>query len=134
MIGTYHSVTQACRKLNLKPHVLRYWEKEFKIGVKRNSAGRRIYSDEQVEKLRLIKHLLHREKMTVKGARRQLARMRSQPATLFASEDHRQSLLWLKKELIALRGLLETGDPPGPGTRHEGQEGTGKTPKANRRR
>ena len=107
MATRFRTVTQVCRALNIKPHVLRYWEKEFEISVTRNSAGRRIYSTEQVERLRLIKQLIRHEKLTVKGARRQLGRLRSsqQPPV---TKDTRQALLWLKKELVALRGLLET--------------------------
>ncbi|UCG42275.1 MAG: MerR family transcriptional regulator [candidate division WOR-3 bacterium] len=104
----YFSVTQTCRRLNVRAHVLRYWEKEFEIRVKRNSAGRRIYSEQQVEKLRLIKHLIHREKLTVKGARRQMAKMgsgREQPA---AQMNRKQLLLWLKRELLQVRGMFTT--------------------------
>ena len=104
----FFSVTQTCRRLNVQPHVLRYWEREFEIRVKRNSAGRRIYTERQVEKLRLIKHLIHREKLTVKGARRQISKMglgHGKPATQM---DRRQLLLWLKKELLQIRGTLSS--------------------------
>ena len=106
---TYHTVTTVCREIGVKPHVLRYWEKQFDIKVKRNSAGRRIYSDGQVEKLRLIKHLVRVEKMTVKGALRKLTRMRREPQQKIDFQDYRQPLLWVKKELIAIRGKL--GEP-----------------------
>jgi DNA-binding transcriptional MerR regulator len=103
----YYSVTETCRRLNIKPHILRYWEKEFEFNPKRNSAGRRIYSGQQLEKLQLIRHLLHEEKLTVKGARRQLAKMAAQPGQPAASKGQRETLLWLKKELISIRALLE---------------------------
>ncbi len=106
---TYHTVTTVCREIGVKPHVLRYWEKEFDIKVKRNSAGRRIYSDGQVEKLRLIKHLVRVEKMTVKGALRKLTHMRREPQQKIDFQDYRQPLFWIKKELIAIRGKL--GEP-----------------------
>ncbi len=103
----YYTVTEVCKKLNVKPHVLRYWEQEFEIKIKRNSAGRRIYSDAQIDKLQLVKHLLRREKLTVKGARRQLAGMKPEPGQVPDSKSRSQALLWLKKELITIRGLLE---------------------------
>jgi DNA-binding transcriptional MerR regulator len=103
---TYCTVTQACRKLGVPPHVLRYWEQEFELKLKRNSAGRRILSSAQMERLRLIKHLLRDEKLTVKGAKRQLTKMNSQPTQPAASKDARQTLLWLKKELISVREML----------------------------
>jgi DNA-binding transcriptional MerR regulator len=106
----HFSVTEVCRKLGIKPHMLRYWEQQFELKPKRNSARRRIYSETQLERLQLIKHLVRTEKLTVPGARRQLARMSDQPAQPAASKDHRQTLLWLKKELLSIRALIEDTD------------------------
>ena len=105
MTRKYYTVTQVCRALDVPPHVLRYWEKEFDISVKRNSAGRRIYSEDQLERLRLIRHLVRTEKMTIKGAKRQLGRMRPGQSSRPARKD--KLLPWVKKELIAIGGLLE---------------------------
>ena len=104
----FHSVSYVCKHLHIKPHTLRYWENEFDIKLKRNSAGRRIVSAEQLKKLELIQHLLYREKMTIKGARRRLAEMNIPQDELPNPKDQRQLILWLKKELIQLRGLLAT--------------------------
>jgi len=101
-------VTEVCRKLGLKPHILRYWEREFDIKPGRNSAGRRIYNEAQMERLQLIKHLVRTEKLTASGARRQLVRMPARPAQPTASKDPRQTLLWLKKELVSLRSFLDS--------------------------
>jgi DNA-binding transcriptional MerR regulator len=101
-------VTEVCRKLDIKPHILRYWEQEFEIRPARNSAGRRIYSEAQLERLQFIKHLVREEKLTVSGARRQLAKMPAKPAESAASGDQRQTLLWLKKELLSVRSFLDS--------------------------
>jgi len=105
--GKYYTVTEVCRKLSIKPHILRYWEREFGIKPGRNSSGRRIYTAVQLERLQLIRHLVRNEKLTVKGARRQLAKMPSQPTPTASSKDQRQTLLWLKKELVSIRVLFE---------------------------
>jgi DNA-binding transcriptional MerR regulator len=105
--GKHYLVTEVCRRLGIKPHILRYWEREFDIKPDRNSAGRRIYNEAQLERLQLIKHLVRTEKLTATGARRQLTRMSAQPTAPEASSDHRQALLGLKKELLSLRALLE---------------------------
>ena len=102
----YYSVTEVCRKLGIKPHVLRYWEQQFELKPTRNSARRRIYTEAQLERLQLIKHLVRTEKLTVAGARRQLTKMSTQPTQPAASRDPHQTLLWLKKELVAVRSLL----------------------------
>jgi DNA-binding transcriptional MerR regulator len=106
--GKHYLVTEVCRRLSIKPHILRYWEREFGIKPDRNSAGRRIYNEAQLERLQLIKHLIRTEKLTVAGARRQLTKMAAQRVESAASGDHRQTLLWLKKELVSVKGLLES--------------------------
>jgi DNA-binding transcriptional MerR regulator len=107
--GRHYLVTEVCRKVGVVPHVLRYWEKEFAIKPVRNSAGRRIYTEAQVERLQVIKHLIRAEKLTVAGARLQLARVPPQSSPAAVSGDHRQTLLWLKKELVSLKTLLGPG-------------------------
>ena len=99
---------QVCQMLGIEPHTLRYWERQFDFHFKRNSAGRRIISREQLEKLELIQHLLYREKMTVKGAKRKLTAMGAKTALLPDPKNPRQVLLWFKKELIRLRAALTT--------------------------
>jgi DNA-binding transcriptional MerR regulator len=107
----HYLVTEVCRRLGIKPHILRYWEREFDIKPVRNSAGRRIYNEAQLERLQLVKHLVRTEKLTVAGARRQLSKMSAQPTASEASDDHRQALLWLKKELLSLRTAINEQSP-----------------------
>ncbi|MEO0081101.1 MAG: MerR family transcriptional regulator [candidate division WOR-3 bacterium] len=102
----FYTVTQVCRQLGVQPHVLRYWEEEFEIRVKRNSAGRRVFSADQLERLQTIKHLLRRERLTVRGAKARLAKMDRNPD--LRSTDLRSLLPWLKKELISIRALLSS--------------------------
>lgn len=105
--GKYYLVTEVCRKLRIEPHILRYWESEFDIKPIRNSAGRRIYNQAQLERLQLIKHLVRTEKLTVAGARRQLAKMPAKPTESTTWNGQRQPLLWLKKELVSIRALIQ---------------------------
>ena len=106
--GRQFLVSEVCRQLGIKPHILRYWEREFSIKPARNSARRRIYNEAQLERLQLIKHLVRNEKLTVKGARRQLSKMSARPPKPAAPSDHRQTLLWLKRELVSVKALLES--------------------------
>ena len=61
---------------NLPPHVLRYWEKtnqEFK--PKKNSAGNRAYTDEDVALIFKIKELVEDQKFTSDGVKKVLKNM-----------------------------------------------------------
>ena len=95
----HYLVTEVCRKLGVKPHILRYWEREFDVKQESNSAARRssmVFS----LRLQLIKRLVRTEKLTASGARRQLAKISAQPTESTTSGDQRQTLLRLKKELV----------------------------------
>lgn len=106
----FYSVSEACRRLGIEPHVLRYWEKEFEFSFKRNSAGRRVVSSQQLKKLEVIRHLLRKEGLTVRGARRKLTAMQSEPTTTQTDGRRRELLLWFKRELLMLRSTLEAGN------------------------
>ena len=101
-----YSAAEVSRTLRIKPHVLRYWETKFEIKPERNSAGRRIYTQAQVEKLAKIKFLRYQEKMTVKGAKSKLIALSRVAQGKPGKDQRKATLLWLKKELISLRDML----------------------------
>jgi DNA-binding transcriptional MerR regulator len=106
----YYSAVQTARLLGVKPHVLRYWESRFEIRPQRNSAGRRIYTREQVDKLAQIKFLRYHEKMTVNGTRRKLERIRKVTPGSKTEAGRAELLLWLEEEITALRDLLGSNE------------------------
>lgn len=63
----------------LKPHVLRYWETQFKeLSPTKNRAGNRVYRAREIKLIELVKHLLYEEKYTIDGARRKLEKLREE--------------------------------------------------------
>ena len=50
-------------------HILRYWEKEFKVIKPKKINNRRYYSHQQVETFKKIKFLLKTKGMTISGVR-----------------------------------------------------------------
>ena len=59
--------------LNVKTHVLRYWEMEFKsFHPRKMPNGQRLYFRKDVETALLIKKLLYRDGFSVKGAKKVL--------------------------------------------------------------
>ena len=74
-MSKYINISQLSKLLNLvnpksqKPlnHVLRYWEKEFKVIKPVLIKNRRYYSNKQVELIKMIKFLLKDKGLTIKG-------------------------------------------------------------------
>tara|TARA_B100000700_G_scaffold154042_1_gene170962 strand:+ start:757 stop:1134 length:378 start_codon:yes stop_codon:yes gene_type:complete len=69
----YYSIGEVSELTGLKQYVLRYWETEFPhLKPNKNSAGNRIYRQNDIDNLLEIKKLLHEEKFTIKGAKQYL--------------------------------------------------------------
>jgi len=68
-----YQIGEVERLLGVKPHTLRYWEKEIPLLQPRKDAfGRRVYSGRDVTLLLRLKHLLYERHFTIEGARGQL--------------------------------------------------------------
>lgn len=67
----FRTISEAGDELDLQPHVLRFWESKFpQIQPMKRSGGRRFYRPEDIEFLRGIKVLLHREKHPIKDVQK----------------------------------------------------------------
>lgn len=72
-IQEFFSIGEVCNLTNLKPHVLRYWESQFRfLSPTKNRSGNRAYQRREIELVLLVKHLLYTERYTIDGARQKL--------------------------------------------------------------
>ena len=76
-VQQFFSIGEVCSLTELKPHVLRYWESQFRfLSPAKNRSGNRVYKAREVELIMLVKHLLYTEKFTIEGARIRLDQYR----------------------------------------------------------
>ena len=72
-IREFFSMGDVCNLTDLKPHVLRYWESQFKfLHPAKNRSGNRVYQRREIELIMLVKQLLYTEKYTIDGARQKI--------------------------------------------------------------
>ena len=72
-VQEFLSIGEVCDLTGLKPHVLRYWESQFRfLNPAKNRSGNRVYQRREVELVMLVKHLLYDEKYTIEGARQKV--------------------------------------------------------------
>ena len=72
-IQEFFSIGEVCDLTGLKPHVLRYWESQFRfLSPAKNRSGNRVYQRREVDLIMLVKHLLYDEKYTIEGARQKV--------------------------------------------------------------
>jgi DNA-binding transcriptional MerR regulator len=112
----YYRIGEVSRITGLKPHVLRYWESEFKV-IKPHKGGslQRLYRRKDLDLILKIKKLLYEDGFTIAGAKkkiRDLERVESKQTKLKRVEkgsngNAHEFLIALQEELKGIRKMLE---------------------------
>ncbi len=107
----YRSISEVSEMLDVKPHVLRYWETQFSmLRPRKNRAGNRMYRPDEVRMVLRIKELLYDKGFTIAGARRTLLDERKEDAPqvelAFAEADRRLIVLEVRDELRRIASRL----------------------------
>lgn len=72
----YYSISEVSKMLGLEQYVLRYWETEFEqLRPQKNRAGNRIYTEKDIEIVKMIKRLTREDRYTIEGARQVMTSM-----------------------------------------------------------
>ena len=116
-IQEFFSIGEVCALTDLKPHVLRYWESQFRfLNPAKNRSGNRVYQRKEIELIMLVKHLLYSEKYTIDGARQKVdehrrgGELRSAARAALDSEILESIEEELKSVLALLQGDSEHGE------------------------
>ena len=115
-VQEFFSIGEVCELTELKPHVLRYWESQFRfLNPAKNRSGNRVYQRREIELIQLVKHLLYTEKYTLEGARQKVDEQRKggELRTAARSALTVQTLDALETELKELVRLLDPDEPHG---------------------
>ncbi len=112
LVKAYYSIKEAAEIARVKPHVIRYWESEFKaFKPKKTRGGRRRYSIEDLKLLLVIKKLLYEDGYKIRGAKRRLSELKksnsAQIQLPFQEFKTGKVLIGVKKDLRAILDLLE---------------------------
>ena len=78
----YFRIGEVAGLVGVEPHVLRYWEREFRsIRPTKSAKGQRVYSRRDVENLMRVRDLLYADGFTIAGAKKKLQRNGTEPDT-----------------------------------------------------
>lgn len=104
----YFKIGEVASLLNIKTHVLRYWETEFNaLQPVKSRTNQRLYRRKDVETALLIKELLYQQGFTIAGARKHIAAaLRSQNLPRNTLETTQQIVRDLREDLLRMRNLL----------------------------
>jgi DNA-binding transcriptional MerR regulator len=109
-VQEFFSIGEVCELTDLKPHVLRYWESQFRfLSPAKNRSGNRVYQRREVELIQLVKHLLYTEKYTIDGARQKIDEFRRAGSLRHEAREamSAETLAELEAELEQLCRVIE---------------------------
>lgn len=112
-VREFFSIGDVCELTELKPHVLRYWETQFRfLSPAKNRSGNRVYTRREVELVLLVKHLLYTEKYTIEGARQKVDEHRRAGGVKPAARRglDAETVQLLEQDLKAILEILEKDD------------------------
>lgn len=118
LVKLYYRIGEVSDIVGVQPHVLRYWETEFRsIRPQKSSKGQRVYSRRDVEKLLRVKDLLKNQGFTIAGARKRLSEPAPEPEPEPAEVDSgaknmRRVLLGLRQDLMRMIDQISDSKAP----------------------
>ena len=96
----YYTMGEVTEMFDVEPSLIRYWCSQFScLRPKRNAKGNRLFSKQDIERLKRIHHLLKEKKMTIEGAQKAM-RKRNIEA------EEKDSDVALLEQLQLLRSML----------------------------
>lgn len=97
----YYSMGEVTEMFDVEPTVIRYWCTQFScLRPKRNAKGNRLFSQQDVERLKRIHHLLRERKLTIEGAQKAMRKR------TIAAEEVSDNDMVLLEQLQTLRAML----------------------------
>lgn len=92
-----YNIGEAAKMFKVATSLVRYWESEFDIlNPDKDEKGNRFYTEQDIEDLRLIFHLVKERGFTLQGAKQELE----------SRENHIREELNIKNELLKVRSFL----------------------------
>ncbi|MDR3309129.1 MAG: MerR family transcriptional regulator [Tannerella sp.] len=105
-----YSIKEVAAKLNENESTVRFWEGPFPdfIAPYRNDTGHRFYTDEDIDKLKMVRYLLRDVGLKIEGAQK---RLKDNPDSAMSHSKAIDKLKHVKSELKALQAALNTVMP-----------------------
>lgn len=105
----YYNIREVAAMVGVAEHTLRFWEKEIpSLNPKKTAGGIRQYTQQDIEFVRLIHHLVKEQGLTIKAAR---ARLKTSKKQVVDHQDIVARLQEIRAELLEIKSKLDELDP-----------------------
>lgn len=100
----YYRIGEVAKAFNVNASLIRFWDKEFDaIKPKKNNKGNRLFTQEDINNLQMIYHLVKEKGFTLEGARKKL---KSKPEKIKDNHSIISRLEAIKAELNLIKNQL----------------------------
>ncbi len=100
----YYKIGEVAKAFNVNASLVRFWEKEFDIlKPKKNAKGNRLFTQNDVDNLKVIYHLVKERGFTREGAKKKL---RENKGDTIQNEEIVERLKDIRSFLVDLRDNL----------------------------
>ncbi len=100
----YYSIGEVAEMFSVNASLIRFWEKEFDIlKPKKNAKGNRLFTQKDVDNLKVIYHLVKERGFTLQGAKKKL---RENKGDTIQNEEIVEKLKDIRQFLVELRDNL----------------------------
>ena len=100
----YYSIREVSDMLGIAEHTLRFWEKEIPtLKPKKTGSGIRQYTQDDIDLIRLIQHLVKEQGLTIKAAR---TRLKTSKQEVVNHQEIIDRLKSIRTELLEMRAKL----------------------------
>ncbi len=107
----YYKIGEVSKITGVKPHVLRYWESEFRaIRPYKTRSLQRLYRKRDIELVLKIKKLLYEDLFTIPGAKRKIKDSPDKAKQMelqFDKKAYKRIFMEIKRELKEITQSLE---------------------------
>lgn len=106
----YYSMGEVTEMFDVEPSLIRYWCSQFScLRPKRNAKGNRMFTKQDIQKLKRIYHLLKEKKMTIEGAQKAMRKRSIEVAEKDSDMALLEQLQRVRAMLVEMRnGIGET--------------------------
>ncbi len=100
----YYSIGEVSKMFDVNASLIRFWEKEFEIiNPKKNKRGSRLFSESDVDCIRLIYQLVKERGYTLQGAKKKLKENKDDTVN---DTEVIKRLQHIKKKLLEIKDLI----------------------------
>lgn len=100
----YFKIGEVAKAFNVNASLIRFWDKEFDVlKPKKNNKGNRLFTQEDINNLQLIYHLVKEKGFTLEGAKNKL---KESPEKIINNHSIIVRLQTIKEELTQIKNQL----------------------------